>query len=701
MLQRCWIAGLICFACSPATAQEVADEEAQADIVVTGRVENLYRADEVQVGKLPGDPLTSPLVVTTLTEQLIRDQGARDAQDIYRNISGVSAFSYAGVTARGFRQEEIFYDGLRGDPYAGFSVPQLFNVQQLEFLKGPAGMLYGPGAPGGLFNYVTKQPSRTGFAEVRVVGGNFNRFGGQAEATGAISETLSVRGGAFYENRDLPRWNADNETLIVDGSVAMDLPGARIIVQGTRYEQNLGGNRLRGVPVDNDGNFLADRQWNHNEASDFLDLKSAVAQVRGEFQPTRNLKLDIGFRYNDAREVQNYHEPRLLVDTDGNGVIDLITREFRDQLRTQETYSVGGNLVWSANLGSIANRVLAGFDYFTADTVFGGRALRGAATPRPGLPGPLTLNNPVYGQTDPKNYALPAYAQTVGSGYRRGVYLLDEVTIGRVILTGGIRQDKFEDDSDGTSFADDSISYRGGAVWRVREDISLFGQYATSFEPQGIGSQDVRAGGPFGPTTGDIIEGGVKTALMNGRVQSSLSAYRIKRQNILQPDPRGDVAGDGIDDFVSFGEVVSKGVELDIAADITPNWLATIAYAYNDTRITRTNGSAGFVNNVGDRFANAPEHQLGFWTRYQLPAPGLAFAFGGDYVSERISLSNQRIQPYFVFDGSVTLARGPVNLMLRVDNIFDKTYAVSGFNDRGGHFPGEPRSFFLEAGYRL
>lgn len=54
-----------------------------------------------------------------------------------------------------------------------------------------------------------------------------------------------------------------------------------------------------------------------------------------------------------------------------------------------------------------------------------------------------------------------------------------------------------------------------------------------------------------------------------------------------------------------------------------------------------------------------------------------------------------------MFDGSVSFVRGPVNLLLRVDNIFDRTYAVSGFNERGGHFPGEPRTVFLEAGFRF
>lgn len=124
--------------------------------------------------------------------------------------------------------------------------------------------------------------------------------------------------------------------------------------------------------------------------------------------------------------------------------------------------------------------------------------------------------------------------------------------------------------------------------------------------------------------------------------------------------------------------------------------MLTLAYAYNDTRITADNGAGGFGNNVGDRFANAPEHKLGFFTRYQFPALGLAAAVGGDYVSERLSLSNQRVRPYFVFDASLIYETRDWRALLRVDNLFDKTYAASGFNASGGHFPGEPRSLFVE-----
>jgi len=694
----------------PATAAnaETASEPAQAppeeqptEIIVTGRAQRLYRPQEVTSGKLPADPLESPIVINVITEQLIEDQGARDAQDLYRNLPGISFFSYAGVTARGFRQEEIFFDGLRGDPYAGFSVPQLFNVQRVEFLKGPAGMLYGPGAPGGLFNYITKKPEERFGAQIRGVVGTDDRYGGSAEITGAIAGPLSARAGLFYEDRGLFRFNAASRTLIADGGLAFDFGPGRIIAQVTRYDQELDSNRLRGVPVDNEGNFLTSRRWNHNEPTDFLNLDSDVAQVLLELQPTDSLRLDAGLRYNDAREEQQYHEPRVLFDSDRDGTIDSVTRQFRDQQREERSWSFGANLVWTADLGGgLRNRILAGYDYFTGEQLFLGRTSNGTTADTPGRPRPLSLLNPAYGRSDSSTYTLPAFDAFPSEGFREGFYLLDELTIGRLILVGGIRYDRFDDREEDVAVSGDEFTYRAGAVFRIRPDISLFAQYATSFEPQSVFEQDPRAGGPFDPTTGRSFEGGIKTALLGGRIQSTLTAYHIRRQNILQSDPAGDPEGDGIDNLVSVGEVTSEGVEFELAADLTPDWVLTAAYAYNDARITGDNGQGGIGNAVGDRFANAPEHQAGFWTRYQFRPIGLAVALGGSYVSERVSLSGQDVQPYVVFDASLIYERGPIRALLRIDNLFDETYAASGFTRNTGHFPGEPRSAFLEVAYR-
>lgn len=686
------------------SASEVDSGDGEGEqIIVTGRAQKLYRVEQTSAGKLPTEPLLSSQNIAVITQELIQDQGARDAQDIYRNISGVSFFSYAGVTARGFRQEEIFFDGLRGDPYAGFAVPQLFNLERVEFLKGPAGMLYGPGAPGGLFNYVTKKPDASAFkADIRGIVGNADRFGGSAELNAPLGSGFAARGGLFYEDRGLFRTNASSRTLIADGGLAFDPGPVKIILQATQYDQELDANRLRGVPTDNAGNFLASRRWNHNEPSDFLHLNSTVFQGRIEGEPLAGLKIDATLRYNDATEVQNYHEPRGLFDSNRDNIVDATTREFRDQRRDEESWSMGANAVYGFAISqTVSNRVLLGFDHYTGKEVFAGRSLRGRTAPATGLPGPLSLLNPVYGQSNPATYNLGPFSVTSTDSRRTGFYVLDELTVGPLILVGGIRRDSFRDNANGIVFEDEKTTYRAGAVYRITDEISLFGQYATSFEPQDPSAQNPLAGGPFAPTAGDIIEGGIKTALMGGRIQSSLSAYQIRRENLLQADPRGDLGNDGVDDFATFGEVTSKGIEFDLAADITPNWVLTVAYAYNDTRVTGDNGGGGITNRVGNRFANAPRHQLGFWTRYQIPSLGLAAAFGGDYVAEQLSLSGQRVQPYMIFDASLIYETGPIRAMLRVDNLFDKTYAVSGFIDRTGHFPGEPRSVFLEIGYRF
>lgn len=684
-------------AASAQSAAEVGDR-----VVVTGsRAQEMYRVNEVSSGKLPVAPLLSTQTIQVINSQLIEDQGARDAQDLYRNLSGVSFFSYAGVTARGFRQEENFFDGLRGDPYAGFSVPQLFNIERVEFLKGPAGMLYGPGAPGGLFNYITKKPEDVFSAEASVVLGTEARYGASAEVTGPLGERISGRAGAFYETQNLPRRNADDVSQVYDAGLSLDIGEGEIVLQATRYDQDLGGARLRGVPADDLGHFLADRRWNSNEASDYLRMESNVLQLTGAYALSDSLSIDGGLRWNDGQEVQQYHEPRGLLDTDGDGVFDASRREFRDQERDYENWSAALNAVWSARLGAVDNRVLVGGDWSEQTSNFIGFSLAGDETPQPGLPTPVSLAAPEYGVTDVANYALPprsGYRQTHASAERTGFYLLNEATLGRFIGVVGVRRDSFEDTDRmaGTSFEDNATTWRAGLVYRLRDDVSLFGQWAESFEPQGISAQRPDAGGPFPPSAGEIWEGGVRTELMDGRIQSSASVYRIVKSNILQADPRGDVGGDGVDDQLAIGEVTSEGFELDVTADITPDWVATVSYGYNDARITANAGTGGISNAVGDRFANAPENMLGFWTRYQFPALNLAVAFGGDYVDVRRSIEGQKVRPYVVFDASLIYEVEDWRVLFRIDNLFDETYAASGFIERSGHFPGAPRSMFLE-----
>ncbi|MBN8820249.1 MAG: TonB-dependent receptor [Sphingomonas sp.] len=693
----------------PALAQSAAlPEDAAADgadaIIVTGRVQRLYRVEETTVGKAAEDPMNIPQAVQVINSELFADQGARDATDIYRNISGVSAFSYAGITFRGFRQDQSFYDGQRGNPFIGFSVPQLFNIERVEVLKGPSGLFFGPGSPGGIINYVSKRPSDTRSLRMVLTGGNYNRVGISAEATGPIDANgiVTYRLGGFYESMDPYRVNSGNKSKIGDAGIAIRTnEGGKLTLQATIYDNFLRGNRLRGVLVDDAGNFLTGISWNANEPSDYLHLKSQAYQARYETKIGERVTFDAGVRYFKAREVQQYHEPRGLDPANP----DLVRREFRDQIRPVEGLSFMTNATARVDALGMEHKVQAGADWYDEKSVLDSRILRAGVTS-------LSLSRPVYGTTisDTARAALLPFTTTDTRTKRRGAYLQDQISLTQaLLLVGGVRYDWFEDKvttstgstiSGRSSYRDSDVTFRNGLIFKPRPDISTYVSWSQSFEPQTAANQDTNAGGPFAPVTGNQIEGGIKTQLFDGRLQANFAAYRIVRRNILQVDPsRAPV--NGVDQLAPIGEVTSKGFEIDLATDITPDWVLLVNYGYNDARITGTAPGQAITNSVGDRFANAPRHKVGFWTRYQVPVIDAAFAFGGEHVSRRISLSGQTVKPYTIFDASITKGLGFAELLLRVDNIFDKVYAASGFSAQSGHFPGEPCTFLAELRVRF
>lgn len=218
---------------------------------------------------------------------------------------------------------------------------------------------------------------------------------------------------------------------------------------------------------------------------------------------------------------------------------------------------------------------------------------------------------------------------------------------------------------------------------------------ASGFVPQATGNQNPAAGGPFDAEQSRQWEVGLKTLLAEGRLTLNTALYRIERSNIVQATGE---AVDGVNQLAALGLVRSEGLEVDLLADVTDRWVINLAYAYNDARVVDA-GSNGITNASGDRFANAPRNKLGLWTRYDLPAIASAIGFGADYTDERISLDGQRVKPYTIFDLSWQTQWRDWKFQANIKNLFDKVYAASGFIERNGHFPGEPRRLYLQAAY--
>ncbi|HBS64247.1 MAG TPA: TonB-dependent siderophore receptor [Stenotrophomonas sp.] len=689
----------------PAHAAPPSSDAVQLDTVqVLGRAQTLYRVDDAAVGTRTDTPLALvPQSIQVVPRELIEDQAARYVTDLYRSISGISFFSYAGVTMRGFRQENVLYDGLRGDPYAGFSVPQLFNIERVEVLKGPAGALYGGGDAGGVINYVTRKPKATPERRIELQAGNNDFSAASIDATGPMNAAGSVRyrAGLYSDAEQGVRWNADSESVIGDASLAVDVGDTgELTLQFTDITQNLGGNRLRGVPVDDAGNFLTDRRWNHNEASDFLDMRARVALAQYRFAPRDNLDVDVAARWFSNNEHQMYHEPMGLIDRDRDGVAAWMTRQLRNQIRDNEAFTANANAVWRINTGSIGHTMLFGADVYQLDADFTAQTANSADLARGAGPvHGIDLFNPVYGASTWHDYNLAAlpWRSTSTRSKRYGAYLQDELALtARWHVLAGLRWDGFKDDDriGGSRVDGNDLSWRLGSTVTVREGLNFYANVASGFVPQSAANQNPAAGGPFDAERSRQWEVGMKSLLAD-RVTLNMAAYRIDRSNIVQAT--GDVV-DGVNQLAALGLVRSTGMELDLLADVTERWVVNLTYAYNDARV-KDMGPTGITNASGDRFANAPQNKLGLWTRYDLPAINSAIGFGADHVGERVSLDGQAVKAYTVFDMSWKTTWKQWQYQANVKNLFDRVYAASGFTERTGHFPGEPRRVYVQAAY--
>ena len=126
------------------------------EVIIKG---NILYADQVNALKTPVPVLDVPQSVSIVTDEDIRKQGFREISDIVRYIPGVNTSQGEGhrdtVVFRGVRSTADFYmDGVRDDVQYYRS---LYNLEQVEVLRGPNALLFGRGGAGGIINRVTKK----------------------------------------------------------------------------------------------------------------------------------------------------------------------------------------------------------------------------------------------------------------------------------------------------------------------------------------------------------------------------------------------------------------------------------------------------------------------------------------------------------------------------------------------------------------
>jgi iron complex outermembrane receptor protein len=446
------------------------------------------------------------------------------------------------------------------------------------------------------------------------------------------------------------------------------------------------------------------RNWSHHDSNDRGADRIANAQFLGQHRISDNLSVNLLARYSYYNSIQQYHH---ITRRSYNPATGTINRHFRDFDDVSKDAFVNGYLTWKTATGPVQHTILAGIDYGRSQRTYDYAQTFG------GVPG-LNIFNPQYGQTNRGEYRGGDYNARYNSPTNfLGGYVQDQLTLTpqlKAVL--GLRYDTYRNtslDQDFTEQVNDptaavvltedassasALVPRAGLVYQPLPELSLYGSYSQSFEPQ---YSNLRlSGGPFDPETGKQWEVGARTELLGRRLVGSLALYRIRKVNILTNDPN-DPLGQRL---IAGNEATSKGVEVSVTGRVLPGLNIISNYAYNEARITKNGNPAQPYGSPW--FENAPNHSGNLWAVYTVPKgalEGLGFGGGAYYMGKRYSFdSGFSIPGYRTFDAVVTYQFKQASLALNAYNLADTRY-YSGVFFREIVWVGNARSFRLTAGY--
>ncbi len=304
---------------------------------------------------------------------------------------------------------------------------------------------------------------------------------------------------------------------------------------------------------------------------------------------------------------------------------------------------------------------------------------------------PIDLFDPVLGQPRPALVRTTTHDKENLKTW--AAFIQDQVALTeRLKVLGGLRFERFEHRYDNYlpgaadwTAADNAVTPRLGLIYDLTDTVAVYANTARSFKPNSGASLQ---GQGFDPEKGKSYELGVKWEALDRQLSVDAAVYHIVKENVLANDPQ-DPTGTY---KVAAGEVRSRGLDITVAGNITPEWRMIGGYAYVDAEVTKDTSLP-----TGTRLANIPRNSFSLLNTYEFQdglAKGLGLGMGVKYIDDRAgqtAASTYTMQQYTVVD---LLAFYQVNehvrLNLDLKNLFNKEYDEGAFNNYV--YPGAPRT---------
>jgi iron complex outermembrane recepter protein len=555
----------------------------------------------------------------------------------------------------------------------------LFDVDQVEVLRGPQGTLYGANALAGLINVRSNDPSETFESRLRLDGGNYGAYGVGAVVSGPLSPELGYRlavqqhrDDGFIRNRYLGRSTNDRDELTVRGKLAWqpsdDLRwtfAAGVVDADNGYD---------AFSLDNDRNTRSDEPGSDSQETRYAsvavswEMNDAVA-VAGTLGWSSS---DSDYGYDEDWTFDGFHPF-------GYAAVDRYQRDRENLsldlrlLSTPEGRLFGGRTDWVIGVYALDQSVDLTRTYtflpedFTSEFEIQRLAVYGE------------LEHPLADRT---RVILGLRAERHEADYRDSEAVqfdpVDRMYGGRLVLERDL--------------AENAMGY--ASVTR--------GYKAGGFNISGTLDEDLRE---FDPEVLWNYEVGVKGRWFDGRLSARGAAFVMQRDDVQVDTSIVRVREDGSAEFIDLignaAEGTNRGLELEL------DFLATEALTlFANVGLLDTEFKS-FVNNRGEDMsgleqAHAPGYQFFAGAEYRFaPAWYLRVESEGKDAyffsnSERFVpvRSDVRSDSYALWHASLGYEADRWSIKLWGRNLTDQDYPVRGF-----YFGNDPRDGYTARGY--
>ena len=642
-----------------------ADKEIE-EVVVKGNV--LY-VDQVNALKTPVAVLNVPQTVSIITDEDIRKQGFRQIGDIIRYTPGVNTSQGEGhrdsIVFRGNRSTaDFFQDGVRDDVQYYRS---LYNVEQVEILRGPNALLFGRGGTGGALNRVTKKAvigDTFGAIDFGLDDFGANDIALDYNATSSLNSAfrLMIHSDVLENHRDF--YYGDrlgiNPTIAIQVSDRTTLDLSYEYADHERYID-------RGIPTENGKPVerFSKITFGDSTLGNLTSLEADIFRAILSTNFSNTTKGNLAIVSSKFKKIyQNYYASGY---TAGESVVTI--DGYNDPTERENTI-LSANLINELEIGSITHTLLFGLEMI--DTINKNKRYDTYWSTNKSDKETFKITRPMSflvnsaGIATNNDFTADLNSQTQSDIEVTSIFFQDQIDVTKKLklLIGG-RHDIFDitvkdlKNDSAQSRVDKEFSPRAGIIYKPIDNVSLYYSYSESFLPRS-GEQFKSLSATSATLDPDIFESseiGIKM-----EVSDHLSFTAAYFDSTQLRAARDSISGE-------TSEIIGlqvNGLEFEVKGEINNRMSIVFGYTSLDGKTSK-----------GGEPREIPDHTLSLFTTYKVSEKfgwGLGFIQQGE--SNIVNDKSDLFLPEFtrVDLGAYYQITDGLNIQLNIENLTDELY---------------------------